>query len=148
MESHSSPRESYHTPSSSRRASRIFGTWAIGHPQRRKDTHGRRQARATSVSVYGKLARVPWRVARQTRLPQSGNLSSSLGINAVVSRKVGLMMRRHLEIRLSQRNISPTIVSLVLRHGVYIRDGKRIRAIVLESDLRYLCADGLPERIA
>lgn len=40
------------------------------------------------------------------------------------------------------------IVSLVLRHGVYIRDGGRIRAIVLERDLRYMCADGLPERIA
>jgi hypothetical protein len=58
------------------------------------------------------------------------------------------MIRRHLEIRLSQRNISSKIVSLVLTHGVYIRDGQRIRAIVLKSDLRYLCADGLPERIA
>lgn len=57
-------------------------------------------------------------------------------------------MRRHLASRLSQRNISPTIISLVLRHGIYIRDGNRIRAIVLESDLRYLCADGLPERVA
>ena len=57
-------------------------------------------------------------------------------------------MRRHLASRLSQRNISPAIISLVLRHGIYIRDGNRIRAIVLESDLRYLCADGLPDRVA
>ena len=40
------------------------------------------------------------------------------------------------------------VVSLVLKHGLYIRDGHGIRAIVLERDLRYLCADGLPERIA
>ena len=61
---------------------------------------------------------------------------------------MSVMMQRHLEIRLSQRNISPKIVSLVLSHGVYIRDGQRIRAIVLERDLQYLCADGLPERVA
>ena len=48
----------------------------------------------------------------------------------------------HLETRLSHRNISPLVVSLILRHGLYIRDGHRIRAIVLERDLRYLCADG------
>jgi hypothetical protein len=59
-----------------------------------------------------------------------------------------VMMRRHLEIRLSQRNISPQIVSLVLSHGVYIRDGQRIRVLVREQDLRYLRADGLPERLA
>ena len=58
------------------------------------------------------------------------------------------MMRQHLEIRLSQRNISPEIVSLVLAHGLYVRDGQRIRAIVRECDLRYLCADGLPDRLA
>jgi hypothetical protein len=57
-------------------------------------------------------------------------------------------MKRHLEIRLSQRNISPKLISLVLTYGRYIRDGQRIRAIVLERDLRYLCADGLPERLA
>jgi hypothetical protein len=57
-------------------------------------------------------------------------------------------MRRHLELRLSQRNISPEIVSMVLIHGRYIRDGQRRRALVLERDLRYLCADGLPERVA
>ena len=54
----------------------------------------------------------------------------------------------HFEIRLSHRNISAMVVSLVLKHGLYIRDGNRIRAIVLESDLRYLCAEGLPERVA
>ena len=61
---------------------------------------------------------------------------------------MSVMMQQHLEIRLSQRNISPKVVSLVLSHGVYIRDGQRIRVIVLERDLRYLCADGLPERVA
>jgi hypothetical protein len=60
---------------------------------------------------------------------------------------MSIMIPRHLAIRLSQRNISPTIVSLVLSHGVYIRDGQRIRALVLERDLRYLSADGLPDRV-
>ena len=57
------------------------------------------------------------------------------------------MQRQHLDIRLSQRNISPTIVSLVLDHGVHVRDGKRLRVIVLERDLRYLRADGFPEHV-
>lgn len=58
------------------------------------------------------------------------------------------MMQQHLEVRLSQRNISPQIIALVLIYGRYIRDGTRFRAIVLKRDLRYLCAEGLPERLA
>jgi hypothetical protein len=58
------------------------------------------------------------------------------------------MRRHHLESWLSQRSISPTVIALVLRHGIFIRDGNRFRALIKESDLRYLCAEGLPERVA
>lgn len=58
------------------------------------------------------------------------------------------MAETHFDLRCAQRNLSPETVAVILTHGTYVRDGRRTRVIVLNKDLRYLLADGLPHEDA
>jgi hypothetical protein len=60
-------------------------------------------------------------------------------------RQQGDAAGRHLQVRCSQRNVTPGMVDLVLAHGTFVPDREGWRVYVSRHSLAALAAEGLSE---